>query len=209
MFRYMPLHGAMLPWLLWAACLPSFVMADCGDACFATNPSQPCYMDDRCPGLGCNALGIANCRYCGFEPYAECPQGSRGVPNSTLPQREPGEAQPPEDSCSPVGRFECSKLCFRESGGAETDVISEEAPFFLVHSNGTDFEERLQCARLRGSPRSFSCASTSSGAQEGRAAKFLQQLTFDNLCSGFEKKVWRMDPLPVETCMTSCHRLGR
>jgi len=40
----------------------------------ATPPTgvEPCYWDKDCPGLGCGAQGVANCRYCGFEPYGPC-----------------------------------------------------------------------------------------------------------------------------------------
>lgn len=42
---------------------------------------EPCYLDPQCSelppgmeGLGCNAGGVGqNCRFCGFDPYPECP----------------------------------------------------------------------------------------------------------------------------------------
>jgi len=43
-------------------------------------PSEPCYLDNQCvelppalQGLGCNAGGISNCRFCGFDNFVECP----------------------------------------------------------------------------------------------------------------------------------------
>jgi len=44
-------------------------------------PMEPCYLDHQCTelppalmGLGCNAGGMRDCRFCGFGPYPDCPK---------------------------------------------------------------------------------------------------------------------------------------
>ncbi|CAE7824885.1 UBE2J1 [Symbiodinium sp. CCMP2456] len=116
---------------------------DCARECRKENEEQPCLWDDRCPGLGCSALGFANCRYCGFGEYAPCPLhhgASRPRP-------------PPISSCSPLGTYTCSRTCFNVDAGAETNVITMQhgTPYFENRvTAGNGFEETQQCSQVQG-----------------------------------------------------------
>eukprot|EP01004_Peranema_trichophorum_P010952 NODE_9791_length_564_cov_167.489796_g9153_i0.p1 GENE.NODE_9791_length_564_cov_167.489796_g9153_i0~~NODE_9791_length_564_cov_167.489796_g9153_i0.p1 ORF type:complete len:135 (-),score=16.48 NODE_9791_length_564_cov_167.489796_g9153_i0:101-505(-) len=53
----------------------------CHDWCNAANPLTPCFTDPRCldiltdpyKGLGCAALNLDQCRFCGFGDFASIP----------------------------------------------------------------------------------------------------------------------------------------
>ena len=50
----------------------------CNERNIKFNINERCYTDPDCSngGLGCKALGITNCRFCGFTPYAKCPDNN-------------------------------------------------------------------------------------------------------------------------------------
>ncbi|CAE7537983.1 UBE2J1, partial [Symbiodinium microadriaticum] len=168
---------------------------DCARECRKENEDQPCLWDDQCPGLGCSALGFANCRYCGFGEYAPCPLhhgASRPRP-------------PPISSCSPLGTYTCSRTCFNVDAGAETNVITMQhgTPYFENRIRaGNGFEETQQCSQVQGigGTNMYSCVTNWRREHTLKIARFLQQITFNADCTFFVKKVWRMSPQPVSTC---------
>mmetsp|Transcript_37843 Transcript_37843/g.52809 ORF Transcript_37843/g.52809 Transcript_37843/m.52809 type:complete len:214 (-) Transcript_37843:364-1005(-) len=167
----------------------------CEMQCKKANPDQPCFMDQNCPDLGCNALGFPQCRYCGFGAYVSVP--CRGGPRP-----------PPISTCSPLGTFKCDSTCFRETAGPETNVISQKPGdhYFENEISASGFQEQLQCSKLYGigGANTYSCVTAMRRETRLRTAHYLQQLTFSADCTFFVKKVWRMSPQPVATCTVRC-----
>jgi len=173
----------------------SLTTAFCAKLCKEANPLQPCYWDKNCPGLGCGALGMTHCRYCGFGAYAH------------IPCRE-GPRPPPISSCSPLGTFDCEHSCFHPDSGPERNVITQTPgdPYYENQVTARGLEEQLQCSKVRGigGTNMYSCVTNARREKSLRTAQFLQQITYSADCSFFVKKVWRMSPSPVETCTVKC-----
>mmetsp|Transcript_63552 Transcript_63552/g.113081 ORF Transcript_63552/g.113081 Transcript_63552/m.113081 type:complete len:223 (+) Transcript_63552:43-711(+) len=182
---------------------------DCAAACSAVNPAHTCFFDETCPGLGCNAMGRPKCRYCGFGNYigTTCPGDLPPPPGEPW---EPPEVEQPA-WCSPVGVYECDKVCFGDESRVEVNDISkvEGTTSFKIHVTAEGgFQEIQQCSHLAGigSLNILACATSARQGQHLRSSQFLQKLQFGPECRSFEKNIWRMYPLPVKTCSTSCQR---
>lgn len=181
---------------------------DCAAACNAVNPAQTCFFDDTCPDLGCNALGREKCRYCGFGDYVGiiCPDDLPAPPGTPW---KPPEVEPPA-WCSPIGVYECDKVCFKNESMVEVNEISkDEGSSYFTNAVTTQggLQEVEQCSHMGGigSLNILACT-TSSRDQSTNPAQFLQKLRFNQDCEGFDKKVWQMYPAPVKACSTSCRR---
>mmetsp|Transcript_55417 Transcript_55417/g.104031 ORF Transcript_55417/g.104031 Transcript_55417/m.104031 type:complete len:204 (+) Transcript_55417:58-669(+) len=171
---------------------------DCVRKCRNENEAQPCFWDERCPGLGCSALDIPNCRYCGFGEYAPCPLHTVSGPRP-----------PPISSCSPLGTYTCGRTCFNAGAGSEINVLSLKPgnPFLENRiTAGNGYQEMLQCSRVQGigGTNMYSCVTTYRIEHSLKIARFLQQMIFSADCNFFVKKVWRMSPTPVTTCTARC-----
>ncbi|CAE8611871.1 unnamed protein product, partial [Polarella glacialis] len=183
--------------------------AGSSESCHCPAPTS-CFLDDRCPALGCGALGIAKCRFCGFAAYAlvACPKKDLPTLPAT-PTAPPGNS----DSCDPVGVYECgdeSKTCFGIPVLHEINKITQVpgSPYFW---NAVNMEEAKGweldwCERVPGRNDVVTCVTAEKVEALGGHAKYLEMLTFDATCARFTKKVWRMYPLPANECSYECRR---
>lgn len=87
---------------------------------------ENCYLDATCSdptvgGLGCNAGGHNNCRYCGFKHYQDCPQPGDPVPEAEVdvPQLALGcGGLPAAATCTTNPR----ELCFKDLSCEDPEV---------------------------------------------------------------------------------------
>ena len=89
----MVLEEANSVWCTGSSVCGATPMPTCG------GPYEPCYYDTSCSdpaspiharGLGCNAAGVRNCRFCGFSHYPACPDQNTDGATATTGSGGPG-----------------------------------------------------------------------------------------------------------------------
>jgi hypothetical protein len=74
---------------------------NCDDTLGCTG-NEKCFCDNKCPGLGCGALGVKNCRFCGFGGFPPC--------GGSTP---PSPPTPPPPLPTPCSTFITKSSCVR------------------------------------------------------------------------------------------------
>lgn len=160
--------------------------------------AEPCFWDDTCPGLGCGAVGVEKCRYCGFAQFKSirCPNDLKQLPS------------PP--SCIPQGSYDCffdgQQNCHTGSQGIETNTLSQasQGPFFTNQVSAPNGDSELdECTKVTSKTNTLFCSSTLRNGQEP-SPKTLQQLHFSSDCKSIDKTIWF--PPNFEGCTVKCHQ---
>ena len=134
--------------------------------CAATGFAGPrCFHDDSCPGLGCGALGIEQCRYCGAQQFYPCPVPLVGLPTTIYESAYPAAtnlvanlgtragATIPEASATPTSSAVASSLA---TGSCRDEV--DCAAVWENLADGYTCGSRIQwLQKFRGQPSSDAC----------------------------------------------------
>ena len=92
---------------------------DCQARCLVQTPENPCYYEPECGNgevsLGCAALGIAKCRFCGFDDGPECRYRTESPTDS--PTNSPTDSPTSSPTAVPTltgGEIDCQARCLSE-----------------------------------------------------------------------------------------------
>ncbi|GMI27446.1 hypothetical protein TeGR_g8763, partial [Tetraparma gracilis] len=98
---------------------------DCKSHCIEINPDTPCFFEPECAvggekagWLGCNAMGVPRCRFCGFGDYFSivCPpeatESPTPAPSASDPDPDPDFVNPIIALTAPAAASSCADITF-------------------------------------------------------------------------------------------------